>query len=78
MPGLERYVQEEPQFDGYSCGWWADREAFEASMRTPEWAALVEDGHGLWDEDFLWGMSAHIEDAPAEPSSGDRGAYETD
>ena len=61
VPGLERDVQEEPQFDGYSCGWWADREAFEASMRTPEWAALVEDGHGLWDEDFLRGMSAHID-----------------
>jgi uncharacterized protein (TIGR02118 family) len=88
VPGLERYVQshvvgglplvagvaqEEPQFDGYSCGWWADREAFEASMRTPEWAALVEDGHGLWDEDFLWGMSAHIEEVPQ--IEGERGPY---
>jgi uncharacterized protein (TIGR02118 family) len=77
VPGIERYVQshvvgglplisgvaqEEPQFDGYSCAWWADRAAFEASMQTPEWATLHEDGHGLWDEGFLWNMSANVEE----------------
>jgi hypothetical protein len=79
IPGLERYVQshvvgglprvsgvaqEEPQFDGYSCGWWADRAAFEASMGTPEWAAMVQDGDGLWDRPFLTRMSGQVEEVP--------------
>jgi uncharacterized protein (TIGR02118 family) len=86
-PGIERYVQnhvtgplpmasgvteEATQFDGYSCGWWADEAAFRASMATPEWQALVEDGDNVFDMAWLEGMSAQVAehtivDGPATP-----------
>jgi uncharacterized protein (TIGR02118 family) len=74
-PGIERYVQnhvvgplpaasgvteEETFFDGYSCGWWADEDAFRASMDTEEWRALVADGDNVFDMTWLEGMSAHV------------------
>jgi uncharacterized protein (TIGR02118 family) len=73
-PGIDRYVQnhvmgalpgrrdEEPQFDGYSCGWWADEDAFRASMDTDEWRALVADGDNVFDMSWLEGMSAQVEE----------------
>lgn len=86
-PGLHRYVQnhvvgplplasgvteEDTQFDGYSCGWWPDEAAFRASMDTPEWRELVEDGANVFDMEWLEGMSARvvehvIVDGPASP-----------
>src|SRR5947209_8285419 len=36
-------------FDGYSCEWWTDRETFERGLRSPEWAAVVEDGNYVFD-----------------------------
>jgi uncharacterized protein (TIGR02118 family) len=86
-PGLGRYVQnhvvgplplasgvteEETLFDGYSCGWWPDEAAFRASMQTPEWHELVEDGANVFDMEWLEGMSARvvehvIVDGPASP-----------
>ena len=76
-PGIERYVQnhvvgplplvsgvaeEDTFFDGYSCGWWKDEEAFRASMATPEWLSLVEDGENVFDMSWLEGMSAQVEE----------------
>ena len=76
-PGIERYVQnhvvgplprmngvaqQETFFDGYSCGWWQDEDAFNASMGTPEWAALVADGDNVFDMAWLEGMSAQVEE----------------
>jgi uncharacterized protein (TIGR02118 family) len=76
-PGIDRYVQnhvvgplplasgvaeEETHFDGYSCGWWADEDAFRASMATPEWQALVDDGANVFDMAWLEGMSARVEE----------------
>jgi uncharacterized protein (TIGR02118 family) len=74
---IERYVQnhvtgpvptvsgvpaEETFFDGYSCGWWSDRAAFDATMASPEWQALVEDGDNVFDMTWLEGMSAELEE----------------
>lgn len=74
-PGLERYVQnhvvgdlpiesgvpdEKAQFDGYSCGWWANEDDFRVTMASPEWGELVADGHNVFDMEWLEGMSAHV------------------
>jgi uncharacterized protein (TIGR02118 family) len=79
VPGIERYVQnhvlgalptmggtsgEEAVFDGYSCGWWPDRKAYKASMGTPEWAELVEDGYNVFNMAWLANMSAQVEEHP--------------
>ena len=57
-PGVERYIQshvtgplplvtgvaeEETHFDGYSCAWWKDKQAFLDCMDSPEWQAVVDD-----------------------------------
>lgn len=71
-PGIERYVQnhvagplpnrasEPVEFDGFSCGWWADEAAFRASMDTDEWRALVADGDNVFDMAWLEGMSGEV------------------
>jgi uncharacterized protein (TIGR02118 family) len=75
VPQIERYVQnhsgnalsgvavldERPAFDGYSTAWYADREAFDQSLQTPEWGAIGEDSPNLFDHDWFWGMSAEVE-----------------
>jgi uncharacterized protein (TIGR02118 family) len=85
--GIERYVQnhvigpvptvtgvaaDERYFDGYSCGWWSDREAYEATMASPGWKAVEEDGSNVFDMRWLAGMSAEIHenmviDGPSGP-----------
>ena len=76
VPQIERYVQnhagnalspvdvlDEPAgFDGYSSAWYAGREAFDASLPTPEWAAIGEDSPNLFDHEWFWGMSAEVEE----------------
>jgi uncharacterized protein (TIGR02118 family) len=76
VPGIDLYVQSHataalgpvgPEegplaFDGYSCCWYADEEAFLASLRTPEWAAISADGPNLFDMDYFWGMSAVLDE----------------
>jgi hypothetical protein len=47
--------EEETFFDGYSLGWWRDREAFDATMQSPGWRALLEDGANVFDMSQLWG-----------------------
>jgi uncharacterized protein (TIGR02118 family) len=49
-------------FDCYACEWWEDRETFEAGMRSPEWAAVVEDGKEVFDPGFFAGMTAHLDE----------------
>jgi uncharacterized protein (TIGR02118 family) len=73
--GIERYVQnhvsgpppsvggvavEDTQFDGYSLGWWSDREAYEATMASPAWKAVEADGVNVFDMTWLEGMSARV------------------
>ncbi len=84
---IERYVQnhvtgpvptvsgtpdEKTHFDGYSCGWWSDADAYNATMASPGWQALVEDGENVFDMTWLDGMSAQLEevtiiDGPSSP-----------
>ena len=74
-PGVERYVQshvtgplplvtgvaeEETHFDGYSCAWWRDKQAFVDRMESPEWQAVVDDGDNVFDDAWLSGMSAQL------------------
>jgi uncharacterized protein (TIGR02118 family) len=73
--GIERYVQnhvlsalgpvavsDEPAaFDGYSCCWYREREAFEESLRTPEWAALGVDSPHIFDDSRWEGWSASLD-----------------
>jgi uncharacterized protein (TIGR02118 family) len=85
--GIERYVQnhvsgppptvggvavEETHFDGYSLGWWSDREAYDATMASPEWKAVEADGVNVFDMTWLEGMSAQVRehvviDGPQSP-----------
>jgi uncharacterized protein (TIGR02118 family) len=76
VPGVERYVQnvvlgpagelgpseEEVAFDGYSCIWYTDRDAFIASADTPEMQTLVADGYNVFDMDSMRGMSAALDE----------------
>jgi uncharacterized protein (TIGR02118 family) len=72
LPRVTGVTEEQTHFDGYSCAWWDDREAFQASMRTPEWDEVVADGDNVFDMAWLWNMSAQIRevvqiDGPVAP-----------
>jgi uncharacterized protein (TIGR02118 family) len=74
--GIERYVQNHvvgpvpapdavpdvqgARFDGYSCGWWTDRAAYDATIASPGWRAVEADGARVFDMAWLAGMSAEI------------------
>lgn len=94
VPGLQRYVQNQvlapigtegvtegtTGFDGYSCGWWPDSRSYSDAMRTPQWQDLVADGANVFDMDWLWGMSAELEEVvqkepPAAWAGTDRGRF---
>jgi uncharacterized protein (TIGR02118 family) len=77
--GIERYVQnhaigpvpavsgvpeEETFFDGYSVGWWSDRNAYETTMASPDWQAVNADGSNAFDMGWLEGMSAQLREHP--------------
>jgi uncharacterized protein (TIGR02118 family) len=55
-------VDAELPFHCYACEWWEDRAAFEAGMRSPEWAAVLEDGEKVFDPGYFAGMTAHLEE----------------
>ena len=75
VAGIERYVQNHvlsalgavapsdaaTYFDGYSCCWYESRETFEASLRTPEWAAVAADSPNLFDDTCWEGWSAALD-----------------
>ena len=58
LPGLRRYTQNHPHrpayvradmtHDGWSELWFDDYAAFEAAMKSPEWAAMAADGATLF------------------------------
>ncbi len=89
VPGIERYVQnhvvsalghvavsdERTDFDGYSCCWYADRDAFEASLTTPEWAAIGADSPNLFDDTRWDGWSAALDSRTI--IDGDEGPFKT-
>jgi uncharacterized protein (TIGR02118 family) len=60
VPAISGVAAEEPGFDGYSLAWWSDRAAYEATMASPEWEAVREDGEQLWDNEWLAGMVAEL------------------
>ena len=81
LPAVSGVAEEETLFDGYSCAWWNDRADLQQAMTTPAWQRVVEDGPNVFDMDWLWNMSAHLEevpmiDGPASPtrSSGSFGS----
>jgi uncharacterized protein (TIGR02118 family) len=70
--GARGVVDAEPVFDGYACESSRSRAAFEAMLRTPEWQAVVDDGHVVFANDGLVGMNAVLEprvlrDGPRSP-----------
>ena len=72
LPSVSGVVDEVTHFDGYSCGWWSDEAAYDATMASDGWQALVADGENVFDMTWLAGMSAQIQeytiiDGPASP-----------
>ena len=72
VPAVSGVPEEETFFDGYSLGWWSDREAYETTMASPEWDAVVADGGNVFDMSWLGGMSAALREhivieGPASP-----------
>lgn len=76
VPGIERYVQNfataslglvdihssRPAFDGYACVWFADRAAFESSLKSPQWAAMEADAASLFVPDPSGSLTAAVEE----------------
>ena len=63
LPSISGVADEEaPYFDGYSCGWWSDEAAYEATMASRAWKALEEDGDNVFDMTWLNGMSAQVQE----------------
>ena len=64
LPSVSGVAVQETLFDGYSCAWWNDRADYQKAMSTAAWHRIVEDGPKVFDVDWLWNMSAHIEEHP--------------
>jgi uncharacterized protein (TIGR02118 family) len=64
LPAVSGVAEEETLFDGYSCAWWNDRADFQTAMSTPAWERILKDGPKVFDTEWLWNMSAHIEEIP--------------
>ena len=71
VPQMEAYVQSHVVeslgegavgYDGYSCSWFADEEAFNEGLGTPEWAALGADSDNVFDWTSFEGMSAVLDE----------------
>jgi uncharacterized protein (TIGR02118 family) len=60
VPAISGVPEEETFFDGYSVGWWRDRAAYDETMASPGWQAVVEDGGNVFDMTWLEGMSAAL------------------
>jgi uncharacterized protein (TIGR02118 family) len=72
VPAISGVSEEETFFDGYSLGWWSDRNAFDATIASPGWKALEADGENVFDMTWLRGMSAQLReytviDGPSTP-----------
>jgi len=64
LPTVSGVAEEETFFDGYSCAWWNDRADYQKAMSTPAWKRILEDGPKVFDVDWLWNMSAHVDEQP--------------
>ena len=73
LPSAAGVADDVTHFDGYSSGWWPDEAAFEETMASPEWAALVADGENVFDMPFTDSMSAQVEEHTI--IEGPRGPY---
>ena len=62
LPAVSGVAEEKTLFDGYSSAWWKDRADFQQAMSTPAWQAVVDDGDNVFDMQWLWNMSARIEE----------------
>ena len=62
LPSVSGVADEDTHFDGYSCGWWSDEAAYDATMASEGWQALVADGENVFDMTWLDGMSAQVQD----------------
>jgi uncharacterized protein (TIGR02118 family) len=83
VPGIGRYLQNhclaalgddgadpagELWFDGYSECWFADRDAYELAVGSPEWRAMNDDAATFCDVEFILdGMSAVVEEHVVKP-----------
>lgn len=71
-PSVSGASEEKVFFDGYTCAWFADRDAYASASATSEWAALAGAAGGLFDTDWQSGMAAAVEervlkDGPLSP-----------
>lgn len=64
LPAVSGVAEEETLFDGYSSAWWNDRADYQKAMSTPAWHRILEDGPKVFDVDWLWNMSAHVQEHP--------------
>jgi hypothetical protein len=62
LPLVTGVAEEETFFDGYACAWWHSRADFEHAMTTPEWERVIADGAEVFDMEWLWNMSAQLEE----------------
>jgi hypothetical protein len=49
-------------FDGYACAWWESLSDHRRATTTSAWRDVVDDGAEIFDMDWLWNMSAHLEE----------------
>ena len=77
VPGLERHTvnrgitiaegpgawSEAPTVDAVACAWFADQDAFESAIASPQWKAVQEHGRQIFDQDFKHaGQGVEIEE----------------
>src|SRR3990172_9925592 len=43
-----------PDFDGFAEHWFADRDAYLRTVRSPGWELAREDGYNVFDMSVLW------------------------
>ena len=62
LPLAAGVAERETFFDGYSCAWWESLSDFQHAVTTSAWQDVIDDGARIFDMDWLWNMSAHLEE----------------
>jgi hypothetical protein len=62
LPASAGVSDEATLFDGYACAWWASLSDHRQATTTSAWRDVVDDGAEIFDMDWLWNMSAHLEE----------------
>ena len=62
LPLAAGVAEEQTFFDGYSSAWWESLSDFRHAVTTSEWQDVIDDGAGIFDMEWLWNMSAHLEE----------------